>query len=74
MNFLKILKLCILYFLILVNFQAPSYAEDVESGEEIADGCPNANCECINDSSRGTKPVIEEGSESGSSSSDTESR
>ena len=74
MIFVKFFKLCILYFLLLVSFQATSYAEDVESGEEIADGCPSANCECINDSSRGTKPVIEEGSESGSSSSDTESR
>ena len=74
MIFLKFFKLCILYFLLILNFQAPSYAEDLESGEEITDGCPNANCECINDSSRGTKPVIEDGSESGSSSSDTESR
>ena len=67
--FIKMAKALFLYFLLLAIFQVPVFAEDLESGEEINDGCSTANCECINDSSRGSKEVIEEDSESESSSS-----
>ncbi len=69
MNTSRFIKLCVLYITIVLSIVVPAFGEDLESGEEITDGCPNANCECINDSSRGAKEIIEEGSETDSSSS-----
>ena len=69
MNTSRFIKLCVLYITLFLSIVVPVFSEDLESGEEITDGCPNANCECINDSSRGAKEIIEEGSETDSSSS-----
>ena len=69
MIILKLIKTLALYSTLFLVMHNPAFAEDLESGEEITNGCPNANCECINDSSRGAKEVIEEESEGDSSSS-----
>ncbi len=73
MTFINMIKLIFLYFILLVSLQVPILAEDLESGEEINDGCPTNNCECINDSSRGAKEVNEDESDSDSSSSGSRS-
>ena len=73
MIFINMIKLIFLYFMLLVSLQVPVLAEDLESGEEINDGCPTNNCECINDSSRGAKEVNEDESDSDSSSSGSRS-
>jgi len=73
MTFINMIKLIFLYFILLVSLQVPVLAEDLESGEEINDGCPTTNCECINDSSRGAKEVNEDESDSDSSSSGSRS-
>ena len=73
MIFINMIKLIFLYFMLLVSLQVPVLAEDLESGEEINDGCPTTNCECINDSSRGAKEVNEDEPDSDSSSSGSRS-
>ena len=73
MIFINMIKLIFLYFMLLVSLQVPVLAEDLESGEEINDGCPTNNCECINDSSRGAKEVNEDEPDSDSSSSGSRS-
>ena len=71
--FIKMMKLLFLYFLLLASLQIQVLAEDLESGEEINDGCPTANCECINDSSRGSEEEDEDESDSDTSSSGSRS-
>ena len=65
----RLIKTFVLYLTLFLIMNTASFAADLENGEEITSGCPNANCECINDSSRGVKEVIEEDSEGDSSSS-----